>query len=105
VPPAVRVSCTHGRLQVKDGSAPSAVKAVGNPQDRRKLAHALPVDLLQPAETLLGRLRIAPPVVAYERGEEGHLRRLESSQFTVFDQVGRVAVVPLAGNVLSDVVQ
>ena len=96
---------THKRVEILNPAPAAPVEAVGDPQQRGQLPQPGPVVRGERAEAGFGRLGVAAPVMAHERGEERDLGGLEAAQLAVLDEVGGVAVVALARHVLADVVQ
>ena len=96
---------THKRVEILNPAAAAPVEAVGDPQQCGEFPQAGAVVGSQGGEAGFGRLRVAAAVMAHERGEERDLGGLEAAQLAVLDEIGGVAVMALAGDVLADVVQ
>ena len=81
-------------------SRPSAMRS--SAASRRTRSRCVVVEL---ADEVVGRLRLAAPVPAHERGEHEDLLGVEAAELAVRDEVRRVAVVAVVRDVLADVVQ
>ena len=90
---------------VLDDLLAAAVEAVGDPEERGEPAHPVALLGVELADQVVGRLRLAAPVPADERGEHEDLLGVEAAQLAVGDEVRGVTVVTVVRDVLADVVQ
>src|SRR4051794_35495595 len=87
---------THKRLEIVHSLPPPPIQAVRDPQNRGRTAQTLAIFFVERPEARLGALRIAPPMMADQRGQERDFARFEPPKLTVLDEVCGVALVAFA---------
>jgi hypothetical protein len=83
----------------------AAVKALGQPQDRRERAHGSPGAPPEVGEAVVLPLRRRLTMIAGDEGDGFDFVRLEAAEIAVLHKVVRVLVVSLVADVHADVVQ
>jgi hypothetical protein len=83
----------------------AAVEALGQPEDGGQGAHLFPAPAPEPGVLIVAAVGRGPPVIARHQGNGINLVGIEATQVAVLDQVVRVLVMALVGDVDADVVE